>query len=106
MNTNQSVIIIIIIIIIQINSDIDVAIIQQQKSNEELKLLLKNMENAYAEEKKNIDLKGKRIEKRFKSLQENSNNFKEQYINIHANETDDVLSTEEITLVEDKEKER
>ena len=86
--------------------DIDVAIIQQQKSNEELKLLLKNMENAYAEEKKNIDLKGKRIEKRFKSLQENSNNFKEQYINIHANETDDVLSTEEITLVEDKEKKK
>ena len=77
------------------------AILQQKKSNDALKVLLKEMEQAYQLEKKKVDEDSKKISERFQALKHNRDEYKERYVQLkvaNGEQVSNLVSPENIDL--------
>ena len=79
----------------------DAAILQQKKSNDALKVLLEEMEQAYQLEKKKVDEDSKKISERFQALKRNRDEYKEKYVQLkvaNGGQGSNLVSPENIDL--------
>ncbi len=77
------------------------AILQQKKSNDALKVLLEEMEQAYQLEKKKVDEDSKKISERFQALKHNRDEYKERYVQLkvaNGEQVSNLVSPENIDL--------